>query len=95
MLLCVRLSQGGQKFLAPPGAEMQIHIVTFLGTQAIPGLRSIIMAGIQNGLVRQLRERLQTRIHVFRTAARQVNPAARVDKERVTGHQAILNQKTL
>ena len=74
---------------------MQIHVVPFLRTERVTGLRGVVVAGIQHGVVRQPGQGAQAGVHVLRVAARQIDAAARVDEQRVAGDQPVLDQEAL
>ena len=74
---------------------MQVHVVTTLLSDGIRRLSGVVVAGIQDRFIRQLRECLQTVVHVFGVAARQVYSPTGADEKCVTGNKTVFDEETL
>jgi len=74
---------------------MQIHVVTTLLGDSIRRLSGVVVAGVEDRFIRQLRECLQTVIHVFGATARQVYSPTGADKKCVARDKTVFDEETL
>src|SRR4029450_12961335 len=74
---------------------MQIHIVTLLVSKLSERPVSVVVPGVQNGVIRQIGQLLQAVVHVLGTAARQIDAPTGIDEKRISRNQPIFDQETL
>src|SRR5437867_6689736 len=75
---------------------LKVRIASFLLSQC--GTRSlrVIVAGIENNvIVQRCQFAVQTRPHLLRIASGKIDTAARVDEQRISRYEVVLNQEAL